>query len=214
MKRRAAAAVLLFPFAAGCARTTLPHCDPAADGAANLFVIDHGWHTDLAISADALSGPLASFRSVFPGMRVLQVGFGRRTFMTAPVTGLSDLLIGPFPGDGTLLVAGLTAPPDRAYADGRMARFHVDPADARRLSDFVWNGFRLDAGGRPVRIADGFFPGSQFYATRIGYSGLYTCNSWSEDALHQAGLAPAAGLTILSSQVMAHVRPLCEIGPH
>ncbi len=214
MKRRAAVALLLLLLASGCTPTPLPRCDPAADDHADLFVIDHGWHTDLAISADALQGPLATFRTVFPGLRVLQIGFGRRTFMTAPVTGLSDLLIGPFPGDGTLLVAGLTAPPDRAYADGHMARFHIDPAAARKLSDFVWNTFRLDDAGRPIRIADGFFPGSRFYATRTGYSGLYTCNSWTEDALHQAGIAPAAWLTILSSQVMAHLHPVCEIAAH
>ncbi len=166
-----------------------------------VYVIDHGWHTDLGIPAAALRGPLARFRQTFPGMSVLIVGFGRRTFMTAPVENLGDFLVGPFPGDGALLVAGLTAPPDQAYADGTVARLTLPPDGAAALSDFVWSTLRLDH-GQPVVIAPGFFAGSRFYATRIGYSGLYTCNRWTGDALHAAGLLPAASGIVFAEQVM------------
>ena len=167
-----------------------------------VYVIDHGWHTDLGIPAAALRGPLERFRQVFPGMRVLIAGFGRRTFMTAPARNLGDFLIGPFPGDGALLVAGLTAPPDQAYADGTVARLTLPPGGAAALSDFVWSTLRLDDHGQPVMIAPGFFAGSRFYATRIGYSGLYTCNSWTADALHAARLLPSTSGVVFADQVM------------
>ena len=187
---------------------------PAPPGDA-VWVVDHGWHTDLAIPARSLRGPMTAFRQLFPGMTVLLVGFGRRTFMTAPVTNLGDLLIGPFPGDGVLLVAGLTAPPDRAYADGTEAVLPLSPDRADRLSAFLWRSFALDH-GRPRRIGPGFFPGSVFFAARHGYSGFYTCNSWTEDALHQAGLAPGPAGVVLAGQVMVRVArraaPACAIG--
>ena len=167
-------------------------------------MVDHGWHTDLAIPADSLRGPMTVFRRSFPGMTVLLIGFGRRSFMTAPVTGLDDLLIGPFPGDGVLLVAGLTAPPDRAYADGTEASLTLSPEGADRLSAFLWRSFALDH-GQPHRIGPGFFPGSVFFAARPGYSGLYTCNTWTEDALHQAGAAPGPAGIVFAGQVMARI---------
>ena len=176
--------------------------------------MDHGWHTDLAIPANSLRGPMTAFRRTFPGMTVLLVGFGRRTFMTAPVTGLDDLLIGPFPGDGVLLLAGLTASPNRAYADGTEALLKLSPDGAERLSAFLWHSFALDRDDQPRPIGPGFFPGSVFYAARSGYSGLYTCNTWTEDALHQAGVAPGPGGVVFAGQVMARIAgPACAIGP-
>jgi hypothetical protein len=167
-----------------------------------VYVVSHGWHTDLAIPAATLRGPMTRFRRVFPGMAVLVIGFGRRTFMMAPVTHLGDLLIGPFPGAGTLLAAGLTAPPDRAYPDGTMAVLPLSAGQADRLSAFVWHSFAFDR-GEPRKIGDGFFPGSVFYAAATGYSGFYTCNSWTEDALHAAGLAAAPGGIVFAGQVMS-----------
>ncbi|MGI4956108.1 MAG: DUF2459 domain-containing protein [Janthinobacterium lividum] len=188
---------------AGCASTP-PACvpGPLADDA--IAIVSHGWHTDLAIPAAALRGEMRQFRHVFPGMAVLMVGFGKRTFMMAPVTGLGDLLVGPFPGDGTLLIAGLTAPPDRAYHDGTMEIARLSSEGADRLSDFIWRTLDVRH-DQPVRIANGFFPGSIFYATRIGYSGTYTCNSWSGDALHAAGVMPKASGIVFASQVMDRV---------
>lgn len=177
----------------------MPQPVPAS---ATVYVVTHGWHTDLGIPDGTLRGPMTQFRRIFPGMTVLMAGFGKRTFMMAPVTHLGDLLIGPFPGTGTLLIAGLTAPPDRAYGDGTMAVLHLPPGGAERLSDFVWRTLEV-AGGQPVRIGDGFFPGSVFYASRIGYSGLYTCNSWAADALHAAGLVDGAAGVVFAGQVMA-----------
>ncbi len=181
-------------------------------------MVDHGWHTDLAIPAGSLRGPMAGFRAVFPGMTVLLVGFGRRTFMTAPVTGLGDLLIGPFPGDGVLLLAGLTAPPDRAYADGTEVLLKLSPSAAERLSAFLWRSFAPDRRGQPRRLGPGFFPGSAFYAARPGYSGLYTCNTWTEDALHQAVGAPDPGGVMFAGQVMTRIArsagAACAIAGH
>ena len=185
----------------GCTGTPPPPCTPRPIPADAVFVVSHGWHTDLGIPATALRGRMTLFRKVFPGMAVLMVGFGKRTFMMAPVTDLGDLLVGPFPGDGAILIAGLRAAPDSAYDDGRMAVLKLPPGGAERLSDFIWNTFDVHD-DRPRRIADGFFPGSIFYATRIGYSGFYTCNSWTEEALHAAGLAAGPDGVIFAGQVM------------
>lgn len=145
--------------AAGCAAApSVPACvaRPVPD-ADIVYLVAHGWHTDLAIPARSLHGPLAVFRRIFPGMTMLLAGFGRRTFMMAPVTGFGDLLVGPFPGAGTVRIAGLTAVPDTAYHSGTMMVLPLPPGGAERLSDFVWQTLQTEH-GMPVRIGDGFFP--------------------------------------------------------
>ena len=60
----------------------------------------------------------------------------------------------------------------------------LPPGGADHLSDFVWRTLQVTH-GVPVRIGNGFFPGSVFYGSGTGYSGLYTCNSWAADALQR-----------------------------
>jgi Protein of unknown function (DUF2459) len=56
-----------------------------------------------------------------------------------------------------------------------------------------------------VPIRNGFFPGSVFYATRVGYAGTYTCNTWAADALHTAGVAVNPLGVVFAGQTMAQV---------
>jgi hypothetical protein len=205
--RRVALAVLLLAGLGGCADTT-PACVPAAVPQNDVvYLIQHGWHTDLAIPSHELRGKMAVFQKIFPGSQVLVVGFGKRTFMMAPVTTSGDLLIGPFPGDGAILVVGLKGPPDLAYDDGVEATLPLPPAGAEKLSDFIWNTLDVQ-NGMPVKLGDGFFAGSVFYATRIGYAGTYTCNTWTVDALRSAGLHVDPTGVIFAGQAMARAAPL------
>ena len=198
---------------AGCA-ASLPSCAASGDGleASTIEVIDHGWHTDLALPADGLTGRLAVFRRIFPGVRVLVVGFGRRTFMMAPVTSVADLLVGPFPGRGAILAIGLDADPVLAYADGTVARLHLDAVARGRLDAFVWRTLALDRAGAPLAIGPGPYPGSVFYATTRGYSGVETCNTWTAQASRAAGLPVSATLDVFASQTMSRLAPISRGG--
>lgn len=196
--------LVLFLLAAlgGCADTP-PECGAEAmppDDA--VWLVAHGWHTDLAIPAAELRGNMAFFREAYPGLRVLMVGFGKRTFMMAPVTTSGDLLIGPFPGSGTLLVVGLTAPPERAYADGTQTLLTLPPGGVERLSGFIWETLQI-ADGRPVAIGKSSFPGGVFYATRTEYSGFNTCNTWAIDALQAAGVDVSSLGVVFAGQAFA-----------
>ena len=194
---------------AGCATEALPACDPGLPPPLSVQVVDHGWHTDLALPADGLTGGLAAFRSLFPGMRVLLVGFGRRSFMTSPARGLGDYLVGPFPGDAVLLVAGLSAAPARAYGDGgTVATIPLTPAERDRLDRFVWKTFAHDALGRALPVGPAFFRGGVFFAARPGYSGFNTCNTWTTAALQAAGLDASPFLVVFAGQAMREATKL------
>lgn len=65
--------------------------------AAAVTLIDRGWHVEIALPAEALTGGLAVFRDVFPGARAVAFGYGKRTFFTAKTDSLSEYLLGPFP---------------------------------------------------------------------------------------------------------------------
>ena len=203
--------IWLFLTANLCAcATNLPPCVSAPAPPSNaVYLVKHGWHTDIAIPADELRGNMTVFQRIFPGVKILVIGFGKRTFMTAPVHNAGDLVIGPFPGDGVMLVTGLSAPPDMAYKDGVIATLNLPPGGAERLSDFIWKSLKTDDGA-PVELRPGFYLGSIFYVTTTRYAGTNTCNTWTADALQAAGLNINPAGDIFSWQTLSGAEPLAS----
>ena len=58
----------------------MPADGPIPVGEATLYVVERGWHTDIGISADEVSTPLASLGQGFPGVRFMVFGFGERAY--------------------------------------------------------------------------------------------------------------------------------------
>ncbi len=196
------AALLLAALLPGCAPLA-PAASCAADppGQDVIWVVDHGWHTDIGVPADAITGKLAVYRDIFPGARVLMFGFGKRTFMTAKVDNLSELLLGPVPGPGAVEVIGLRMPPAEAY-EQPVTTLPVPPGGMASLSDFLWQMLSKTKDGAPRLISAGHFPGSLFYASTHGYSLFYTCNTWAAQAVHAAQVPVSAGGVLLPGGVL------------
>jgi len=197
---------LLAASLAACA-TAPPACTTVPMPGNVVYVVKHGWHTDIAIPSGELRGKLTIFQQIFPGVKILVFGFGKRTFVTAPVHTFGDLVVGPFPGAGMLLVTGLSTTPDIAYNDGVTATLILPPGGAERLSDFIWKTLKT-TDGAPVELRPGFFPGSIFYRTQTRYAGSRTCNTWAADALQAAGLNIDPAGVVFSWQTMAQAEPL------
>ncbi|WP_048860289.1 DUF2459 domain-containing protein, partial [Acidisphaera rubrifaciens] len=182
---------------------------PAAregDGA-TLSVIDHGWHTDLALPADEAVRQLRVFRAIFPGAKTLVFGFGKRTFMIAPAHSVWDYVIGPIPGDAAVEVSALSTTAAAAYPDLRVATVALPPGGAAAVSDFIWSTIAHDASGRPRLLNAGPWPGSLFYVSATGYSLAYTCNTWTATALERAGLPVEAADIHLAGTLMERLTP-------
>jgi hypothetical protein len=75
---RAIVAALLAGWLAGC--TVMPTDVPVPDGEATIYVVGRGWHTDIGLPVDEVTGQLASLGHDFPGIRFMVFGFGEREF--------------------------------------------------------------------------------------------------------------------------------------
>jgi hypothetical protein len=166
-----------------------------------VTLLDHGWHTDIGIRAEELSGPLAVFRDIFPGARTLVFSYGKRTFLMAPANDWSEYVLGPFPGPAAIMVTGLSVPAELAYGPDPALVLHLPKGGAERLSSFIWREISHDEAGKPQLIDRGPFPGSLFYAAATGYSLNRTCNKWSALALAAAGLDIDPASVVLAGQL-------------
>jgi hypothetical protein len=193
----------------GC--SALPPTPPpaplaAAPADATLYVIDRGWHTDIGLPTEQVTGKLQAVAGGFPAARTLEVGFGERDWMLAADKGFFDMLRALAPGPGVLLVTPLRSSPAEAFGAGNVVTLRLSRAALGRVLSFVWHDMEKDAAGMPLRVADGSDPGSVFYASSATYSGSYTCNTWTADALASAGLPVSASGVVLADQLMDRAR--------
>ena len=167
----------------GCAAPVLPLCGLDPPGAV-AWVVDHGWHTEIAIPAGQATGPLAVFRTMFPGAQTLSFGFGKRDFMTRADIGLSDLAAGVIPGAGTVRVSVQADPAQPRPAP--TIQVPLTAGEWAALSGFLWASAAQPGGNlAPVAAEPGVV--GRFFASMSGYSLAYTCNAWTVDGLRQAG---------------------------
>ena len=215
--RSGPAALALLLLLAGCAAPLPPQpaarAAPAQPGAASsdtVSLLTHGWHTDIAMPAREVSGPLARFKTLFPGARSLIFGYGKETFMIAPVHSLGEWMIGPFPGPAALEVSAISTDPTTAYGPRHTITLALPPGGAARLSAYLWRAFAKDKAGNPHYIAQGNFPGSLFFAAARPYGLFHTCNTWSAEALAAAGLPVRPAGVIFSAPLDNAVRRIAS----
>ncbi|MGC1407480.1 MAG: DUF2459 domain-containing protein [Acetobacteraceae bacterium] len=199
---------LLAGWLAGCAVT--PMAGPVPRGDATIYVVGRGWHTDIGLPVDEVTGPLASLESDFPGVRFMVFGFGEREYYMEREEGSGEMLAALLPSKSAVLMTALNAPPTEAFADHEVVVLHLPRNDVARIAARLWDGLEKHADGSAVRLATGPYVGSMFYASTETYDGFHTCNTWTALVLRDGGL-PMDTHVLFAGQVMRQVSQIAEM---
>ena len=210
---RAALCGLLLALLAACAPTPRHMADPPAAATQIVYALVIDWHTELSLPAEGITGPLERLRAIFPGSRYFSFGFGERLYYQKPDANWADALRAILPGPGTVLLTALNGPPPEMYPGAEMVALRVTQAELDRLADYMWDTLEKGPDGRLVRLGDGKFPGYVFYGAATGYSGVYTCNTWTIQALDAAGLQAGAPGVLFAGQAMDRIRAVAARRP-
>jgi len=186
---------------AGAARGAAPE--------ARVYVISNGWHTEIGVPADLLRGPLAMVRRSFPGAPYFAFGWGERAFYMNPDPTWTEALRALLPARAVLLVLALDNVPTDAFVKGiSVVGLPLSAPGEDALAAFLWQSFARTQADAPERLSGGPYPASAFYGARGTYDGEHTCNSWTAEALRQAGLPVRTAGVVFAGQVMRQVRAL------
>ncbi|MGH7014847.1 MAG: DUF2459 domain-containing protein [Stellaceae bacterium] len=201
---------------AGCATSPVEVVQPYAGAAPKLqtiYVIAGGWHTEIGVPVDALSPPLAALPEISPDARYVVFGWGQRDYYMARNPGLGDLLAASVSGPSVVLVVPLQESPTAYFASGASVfALPVSRPGLDRLAQFVWDSIAEDSQQRPLRLGDGPYPGSSFYASTGTYSLTDTCNTWTAEALRASGLPVSTSGVVFAHEVIDQVRGLAVQG--
>ena len=217
---------LLLSGCAGPALSTAQNCPTPSFSPykSRLGVLRENWHTGLVLPASALTGPLAQIWRSLPHTPFVAIGWGNRRYYMARHPSLLTGLRALFPSPSVLYVTAwsrhhlaATAPQTQLYWQA------LQPRDWRRLRHFLVASFAQRPNGSFEELGPKT-PHSRFFASTLTYDAWHTCNTWTADALHAAGLPLEGGDILFAGQVTgllqsrprAHsrrTRPICH-PPH
>ena len=184
----------------------------AAPKDATLYLIAGGWHTEIGLSRAAAHDLPAALTESFPDARYLVFGWGARGYYTADHPDSGDALQAIAPGPAVMLVIPVAVPPAQAFGAENVLALPVAQEGVARLSQYLWDDIARDSDGIPRRVSAGPEPGSVFYASAGTYDIARTCNTWTAEGLHVAGLPIDPDGVIFARQVLSQARPLAQGG--
>src|SRR5260221_4334572 len=95
LSRRGIAAMLFAGAAAAlmtaCAWTPVEPYKGATPRTETVYLAVFGWHTEIGLRADTITGPLAALEREFPGASYFTFGWGKRGYYMAADPGVADL---------------------------------------------------------------------------------------------------------------------------
>ena len=164
-----------------------------------IYVLSNGLHTDLILPTRTqqmdwfAKFPFEHFTSPWPGAAFVEIGWGDRGFFLeartwADVRTTTLLQAVFFLGSSAMHVGWSSSP--SASENCKLVRLTSEQYS--QLCAFVLRSFQTDAQGRlqPI-LGKGYDAYDTFYEALGTYSFVYTCNSWTNEALKVIGVRAA-----------------------
>jgi len=189
--------------------STVPLKPSPGPVAATITVAERGWHTDVCVRSEDAGLWVESLAQGFDGARYLCFGFGERQYVVTRTHGPVAALSALFPSQAAVLMTVLRDMPEEAFGRSGVVTLGVSRVGLSGLQKFLQRSIQSDSAGRPVGLGEGPYLGSVFFAATGTYDALYTCNTWTADALRSAGL-PVHGGVVFAGDLMYKVRQLSD----
>ncbi|MEN7530467.1 DUF2459 domain-containing protein [Cupriavidus sp. DL-D2] len=203
-----AAAIAAAFLLAGCATPAARAAPPVTF----IDVVERDWHTDVCIRTVDADAQLLRVTVGYDGSNYLCFGFGDRHYLMSGERGPMTLLSALLPGEGVLLLTILRDTPAAAFGKDNVVRLDVDAAGIQRLRAFLNRSVQTNASGAPVSLGDGPYTGGLYFGATARYAGFYTCNTWTADALREAGI-PILGPVLFAEGIMRQIRDVPDAAP-
>jgi len=205
---RLAAWLVVVAVTAGCAgRSPSLETTGAETPAYTFWVVDHGWHTAIAVRRSDVDATIWPEARDLAGATFIEIGWGDRGFYMAERGTVWLAIKAAFITAGSVLhVVGFDSPIDRYVPAGDQVALEVSRSGFAAMSRFFHEEYQRDEQGRPLRLAPGPDGASWFYAAGSRYHLFNTCNTWVVRALRAAGLDVTPAGVVIASSVMREAR--------
>lgn len=180
---------------------------PTADSTSAVYLVRHGWHAGIAVRLAEIPDDRWPVLENFPNARYLEVGWGEARYYPGEIRGVwGAVRAGAWPTGSVLHVVPVSDSVMGTFAQNTVIRIPVSETELDALTRYVAASFTLTDDGAAVPAADGYYPGSRFYRSKLTYHVFNNCNHWAAAALEAAGCETAPRWTMRVQQVIARAR--------
>jgi len=183
---------------------------PAVDAPTEpVWVVDHGWHTGIALDRSSIPRELLPEADDFPTAPYLEVGWGDADFYRTRDAGAALAIRAAVWSRASVIhVVGLPVAPENTFAAEDIVEIRLSHDGFDALVRFVDGSFDREGRQAASRRGAGLYGDSAFYSSRDRYHLLNTCNTWTARALRAAGLAITPIYAMTAGNLMWQVRRL------
>ena len=171
-----------------------------------VFVVNHGWHAGLIVSASDVNQAVPELQSRFGNAAFYEIGWGDKGFYQAQDITIGLTLQALFWSEGAVLhVVAMDAMPERYFAGEPLLSTCLSDNELAALRAFIASSFVKDDSGHVVALGPGIYGNSEFYEGVGRYYWLNTCNNWTAKALRSAGSDIHPTLKLTAGSVMKYL---------
>ena len=209
MKRPGRCAVVLsaIVLVAACLTPTPPSPTAPGDASITLWVLDHGWHTAIALRRSDVDRALWREADELPPAVFVEIAWGDREFyMATPASVWMAIKAALGTGASVLHLVAFDAPMASVFPRSQVVELRISRPGLAALTRFIADEHARNADGRAIRLQPGLYGASWFFAGRSRYSLSNTCNTWIARALETAGLPMTASGVRTAGDVMRQLK--------
>jgi len=172
-----------------------------------LYVMSNGWHSSLIIRHERIDDGKIPETKDFDDSGFVEFGWGDAKYYPMEKPGFEETLSAAFvPTKAVIHMSAYNELPGERHSMVEVVRLAISEVAMKELVSFIHGSFDR-AGMEKARMSDpGLFHDSRFYPAKGRFHILYTCNTWTAEALGAAGLDIDPGTSKTAGGLMHQVR--------
>ncbi len=171
-----------------------------------VWIVSNGFHSSLAVRVRDV--PELRALPVAHDANFLLIGWGDSQWYRGNVNASTACSAVLWPTPSVLLLVPLREKVASKYSHSDVIRLELSRQSFEKLRARIDGEFARNAAGKPIRIEDGFVPGSEFYAARESFYFPKMCNYWVAEQLQKSGLHLSRFRSISAAGLVHETAPL------
>ena len=159
-----------------------------AEHSKDIFVTNYGEHAGIILKVEDVNSSLWKIEPIFKEFEYIEVGWGDEDFYKSPDPSIwTTLKAGLFPTSSVVHARAVSQYELNRFSKDKIVKLTISEKGFENLSLFIENSFAKE-NDKFIRVSKGLYPNSLFYLSSKKYHIFNTCNVWTAEALHSAGL--------------------------
>jgi len=157
-----------------------------------IYIVGHDWHTGVVIHREDIPDSLKLKHPKFLQSKFVEIGWGDKEFYQNSGPDVDYWLAvraALWPTESVLHVNGFNQSVEDYYYVSKIIQFEIEARDFDNLCHFIHSAFKRDSIGVEIWIGKGHYRNSHFFLGEDSYYFPKTCNVWTAQAVHAAGIS-------------------------